>query len=93
MYVKSAKLTFRIPHAASLKDKRSICRSLLDKVRRKFNVSIAEVDCQDVHQMLVLGISLVSGDAAHSENCLNEIIRYMEDFTLAQAELIEVEIW
>jgi hypothetical protein len=93
MYIKSAKLTFRITYAPSLKDKRSICRSLTDKVRHKFNVSIAEVDSQDVRQTLVLGISLVSGDAAHSQNCLDEIIRCMEDVTRASAELMEVEIW
>jgi len=91
MYIQSAKLTFRIPHAASLKDKRSVCRSLTDRVRHKFNVSIAEVDSHDIHQKLVLGISLVSSTANHAQNCLNEIIRYTEETT--DAELTEVEIW
>ena len=91
MHIQSAKLTFRIPHATSLKDKRSICRSLLDRLRHKFNVSASEVDAQDVHQKLVVGISLVSGNAAHAQNCLDEIIRYAEES--AVAELVEVEIW
>jgi hypothetical protein len=93
MHVKSAKLTFRITYAPSLKDKRSICRSLTDKVRHKFNVSVAEVGGQDMRQTLIIGISLVSGDSAHGENCLDEIIRYAENLTEGQAELVEVEIW
>ena len=89
MYVKSAKLTFYIAYAASLKEKRQVCRSLIDKARQRFNASIAEVDTQDIHQTLTIGVSVVSGDAAHARNSLDEIIRYMEEH--ADAELTEVE--
>ena len=88
MYIRSAKLTFYIPHSTSLKDKRQICRSLIDKARQRFNVSIAEVDTQDLHQTLTIGISVVSGDAAHAQNSLDEIIRFMERH--ADAEMTEV---
>jgi len=88
MYIRSAKLTFYIPHATSLKDKRQVCRSLIDKTRQRFNVSVAEVDTQDFHQTLTIGVSIVSGDAAHAQNSLDEIIRYMEGH--ADAELTEV---
>jgi len=89
MHTISAKLTFYIPHAASLKDKRQVCRSLVDKTRQRFNASIAEVDTQDIHQILTIGIAVVSGDAAHAERSLDEIIRFMENH--ADAELTEVE--
>lgn len=89
MYTMSAKLTFYIPHAASLKDKRQVCRSLIDKSRHKFNASIAEVDTQDVHQTLTIGIAVVSGDNGHAQHSLDEIIRYMENHT--EAELTQVE--
>jgi hypothetical protein len=85
----SAKLTFYIPHAASLKDKRQVCRSLVDKTRQRFNVSVAEVDTQDVHQTLTIGLAVVSGDASHAERALDEIIRFMENH--ADAELTGVE--
>jgi len=88
MYIRSAKLTFHIPHSTSLKDKRQVCRSLIDKTRQRFNVSVAEVGTQDLHQTLTIGISVVSGDAAHAQNSLDEIIRYMEDH--ANAEMTEV---
>jgi len=89
MHTESAKLTFYIPHATSLKDKRQVCRSLIDKTRKRFNVSIAEVDSQDVHQTLTIGIAVVSGEASHAEQSLDTIIRFMEEN--ADAELTRVE--
>ena len=91
MYIKSAKLTFRVQHANSLKDKRQVARSVMDKARHKFNASIAEVDKHDAHRVLVVGISLVSASEAHGQNSLDEIIRFME--ANANAELAEVEFW
>jgi len=89
MYTLSAKLTFYIPHAMSLKDKRQVRRSIIDKTKNRFNVSIAEVDTQDVHQILTIGIAVVSGEATHAEQSLDEIIRFMEE--QADAELTEVQ--
>jgi uncharacterized protein YlxP (DUF503 family) len=85
----SAKLTFYIPQAHSLKDKRKVVRSIIDKARRKFNASVAEVDTQDAHQTLTLGVAVVSGEHAHARNMLDEIVRFMEE--IAEAELVEVE--
>jgi len=89
MYTLSAMLTFHIPHAASLKDKRQIRRSLVDKTRQRFNVSVAEVGTQDIYQTLTLGIAVVSGDAAHARQSLDEVIRFMEEH--ADAELIGID--
>ena len=90
MYTLSAKLTFYIPHVTSLKDKRQVCRSLVDKTRRRFNAAISEVDTQDVHTTLTLGIAVVSGSRAHAQKKLDEIIRHLESNT--DAELVEVEL-
>ena len=89
MYTLSAKLTFYIPYSASLKDKRQIRRSLIEKTRQKFNVSIAEVDTQDMYQTLTIGVAVVSGCFSHGQNSLSEIIRFMESHT--DAELTEIE--
>ena len=88
MITVSAKLTFYIPHAASLKDKRQVCRSIIDKTRQRFNVSIAEVDMQDIHQTLIIGVAVVSGSMAYGQRSLDEIIRFMEEN--ADAELTGV---
>ncbi len=89
MTILSAKLTFYIPQAHSLKDKRMVARSIIDKGRHKFNASIAEVESQDAHQTLTLGIAVVSGEHAHARNMLDEIVRYLEEN--ADAELVDVE--
>ena len=89
MFTLSAELTFYIPQAASLKDKRQVRRSLIEKTRHKFNVSIAEIGTQNVLQTLTIGIAVVSGDAAHRQNSIDEIIRFMEIH--ADAELVSVE--
>ena len=87
MTVVSAKLKFYIPHASSLKDKRQVCRSLIDKTRPRFNASVAEVDTQNLHQTLTIGVAIVSGDGKHAGQMMDEIVRFMEDNT--DAELIE----
>jgi uncharacterized protein YlxP (DUF503 family) len=89
MITLSAKLTFYISHAASLKDKRQVSRSLIEKTKHRFNASIAEVDTQDIHQTLTIGIAIVSGDTAHAQRSLDEIIHFMEEN--ANAELTGVE--
>ena len=91
MFTLSAKLTFHIPQSASLKDKRQVRRSLIEKTRHKFNAAIAEIDTQDVHQTLTIGIAVVSGDGAHRQNSIDEIIRFMEEY--ADAELTAAEIF
>ena len=89
MFTLSAKLTFYIPHSTSLKDKRQVCRSLIDKVQQRFRVAIAEIDTQDIHQTLTIGIAVVSGDAAHRQRMLDEIVRFM--VAHADAELVSAE--
>jgi len=89
MHTLSAKLTFYIPYATSLKDKRQIRRSLIDKAKQKFNASISEVDTQDILQTLTIGIAVVSGEYSHAQNMLDEIVRFMESNT--DAELTKVE--
>ena len=90
MFTLSAKLTFYIPQSLSLKDKRQVRRSLIEKTRHRFNVSIAEIDTQDIHQTLTIGVAVVSGDAAHRKESINEIIRFIESH--ADAEMTSVEI-
>jgi len=84
----SAKLTFHIHHSQSLKDKRMVARSLIDKTRKKYNASVSEVDTQEAHQTLTLGIAVVSGEHSHAKNMLDDIIRFMERNT--EAELVTV---
>ena len=89
MVTLSTKLVFYIPHSHSLKDKRQVRRSILEKTRHRFNVSIAEVDTQDVMQTLTIGLAVVSGEHYHAATFMEEIIRFIEEHI--DAELVEVE--
>ena len=89
MHTLSAKLTFHIAYAASLKDKRQVSRSLIEKTRHKFNVSIAEVATQDSYQTLTIGIALVSSEFYYAQDSVGKIISYMEANTDAELTTIE----
>lgn len=54
-------LELRIEHAHSLKEKRHVVRSLVEKIRARHNVSCAEVDYQDLWQSALIAVSVVSG--------------------------------
>ena len=85
----SVKLTFHIHHAHSLKEKRMVVRGLIDRTRKKYNASVSEVDTQDIHQTMTLGVAVISGEHSHARNMLDDIIRYME--RNAEAELVSVQ--
>lgn len=55
-------LELRLEHAQSLKDKRHVVQGLKDRLRRKFNVSVAEIDYQDTWQRALVAAVTVSGD-------------------------------
>ena len=90
MFTLSAKLSFYIAAAGSLKDKRQARRSLIEKTRNKFNAAIAEIDTMDSHKQLTIGVAVVSGDGKHRENSLDEIIRFMEKNTAAELTAVEI---
>src|SRR5271169_5381144 len=78
MYVGVLRLTFHVPHARSLKEKRSVVRRFRDRVRARFDVSIAEVGAQDLLQRAVFGVSVVSGDAKMCDSVLAQVARAAE---------------
>jgi uncharacterized protein YlxP (DUF503 family) len=63
-----------IPGSDSLKDKRQVVRSLLDTIRRKFNVSAAEVDQNDIWRRATIGFAAVSNDGDHVSQVLDNVI-------------------
>ena len=66
-----------IGDAVSLKDKRRVLTSIKDRLHREYNVSVAEVDRQDAHQVAVLGIAAVSNSAPHAQGVLDKILDWI----------------
>lgn len=89
MYIGACVLTFHAAYVNSLKEKRMILKSIIEKTRHKFNVSIAEVDTQEEHKILTIGFACVSNEKRHIDSMLEHIIHFMEMHT--EAELISVE--
>ena len=89
MKVLLMRLELRAEWVHSLKEKRMIVLSLTKRLSNKFNVSVSEVDLQDVHQNIVIGISSVatSKDVLHSVK--EKILDFVEDNT--DAELVKIE--
>jgi len=66
-------LEFHILQASSLKDKRRLVKSFKDRIARRFNVSISEVDAQDNRRRAILAIAMVGSDAAYLAGALQQI--------------------
>lgn len=77
----------------SLKEKRMIVKSIIDKTKHKFNVSIAEIEDQDLHQSIVIGIACVSTDKRHADSQLQNVINFIEDNTDAMVQSIETDLY
>lgn len=72
-------IKLHIPESNSLKFKRKVLKSIIEQIRSKFKVSIAEVDSQDLWQISHIGIACVSNDRRYLDNIINNIINYIED--------------
>lgn len=73
----------------SLKEKRMIVKSLLAKLRNKFHVSAVEVEDQDIHQTIVIGVAAIAPHSAQADSLMDEIVRFVEENT--EAEIVEEE--
>jgi uncharacterized protein YlxP (DUF503 family) len=67
-------IELHIPESSSLKDKRRIIKRIKDVIRNKFNVSIAEIDNNDLWQRASLGISIVSNDKKFANQVLCSVV-------------------
>jgi hypothetical protein len=67
-----------IPENASLKGKRKVVKSLIGRLRSRFNVSVAEVDSNDLWQRVELGLAVVGNDRRFVNSSLDKILDYVE---------------
>jgi uncharacterized protein YlxP (DUF503 family) len=85
-------LDIHIPHAQSLKDKRMVVRSLKDRLRTKFNVSVSEVDHQDLWQRSQVSVVSVGSDEKFLEKVLHEAAEEAERIAPECIILSNIEI-
>jgi uncharacterized protein YlxP (DUF503 family) len=93
MFVGVARLSLHIGESGSLKGKRSVLRKVIERVKARFNVSIAEVEDQDLWQKATIALSVVGGERRHVNEQLEKIIHFVEEMYVAPMTSRETEIF
>ena len=83
-----AAMTFRLhaPWVHSLKEKRMVVKSLITQLQNRFHVSAAELDEQDAHQILVIGVAAIVPHNAIADSLMEKISQFVENAS-------EAEVW
>lgn len=92
MVVGICTIRLRLTDNSSLKGKRRVMKTIIDRVKNRFNVSIAEVDHQDLWQRAELGIAIVSNDKKHVERTLSTVVNFIDDLHLAELFDYDIEL-
>ena len=92
MYVGCCSIKFFLHGNHSLKGKRRIVRTLKDRLKNRFNVSVAEIGNQDVWQNLHIGIVAVNSDPKYLEGQINRVVDAIEKMYLAEITDCQTQI-
>ncbi len=92
MIVGAALVELHVHGSHSLKEKRGVVRSIVQRVRNRFNVSVAEVGGQDTWQRAVIGIVTVGHGATGVRAVLDRVVEFVENVGLAEVTNSDVEI-
>ena len=97
MFVGVLRLTLHLPDPGSLKSKRHLLRSALDRVKAKFNVAIAEVGDNDLWQRSVVGVAAVGNDHAFVNETLDKVADFIASMHGGQLQILDrsiaIESW
>jgi len=93
MTVGTLSVKLMIREARTLKQKRSILRSLKDQIRNRHNVSVAEVGAQNSRQQAILGFAMAGSDGRYVDGALAKIVDFIRRFRLVDLVDYEVEIF
>ena len=77
MNVGVCRVSLRLPENMSLKGKRQVLRSIISRIRNKFNVSVAEVDDNDIWQLAAIGICYISNNRRHTNEVLSKVVDFV----------------
>jgi uncharacterized protein YlxP (DUF503 family) len=91
MNVGICKIRLRIPENLSLKGKRQVLKSITARVKNQFNVSVAEVDDNDLWQLATLGICCVSNNKRYTNEVLSKVVNFIAGGRF-EVEVLDYEI-
>jgi uncharacterized protein YlxP (DUF503 family) len=78
MVIVAAIIDLDLPGVGSLKEKRSVLKSLIARLHKEFNIAVAEVDLHDAWESAAIGVAIVSTEAGHAEAVLERILHWVE---------------
>lgn len=84
MWIGWIELDMLLGDVHSLKEKRSVVRPIIAELRRKFELSVAEVEHQELHRRAVIGVAAVAGDRAH----LADVLDHVEKLVANRPEIV-----
>jgi hypothetical protein len=90
--VGSLRVRLLVREARTLKDKRQVLRSIKDRLRNEFNVSVAEVDAEDNRQVIVLGLAMVGNERKYVQTTLEHIVAALRSHPVAELLDHELEV-
>ena len=85
-------VSLALERARSLKEKRQVVKSILDRIRSQFNVSAAEVDDMDIWKSAGLAFSAVSNDSAHVRGLLQKVLNHLQRHPVARVTDHQLEV-
>jgi uncharacterized protein YlxP (DUF503 family) len=91
MVIGACTIELHLPGNGSLKGKRSVLKSIISRLRREFNVSVAEVDLHDVWQSAVIGVVCVSNRQDYAHGLLARVVGWIER-RRPDVQLVDYEI-
>ena len=92
MTIGALRVELHVPGASSLKAKRQVIKSLKDRIRNRFNVSVAEVDQHDKWQRATLGVAMAGTDGAYVSGGLDEVMKFLRGQPAVEVCRHEVEM-
>lgn len=93
MIVGLLRVELHIPTSLSLKDKRSVLKSLKDQIHGRFNVAIAELDANEKWQRASLGVTTVGSDRRSVDGCLQQVVEWIRRNRFIELIRVEQELW
>jgi uncharacterized protein YlxP (DUF503 family) len=92
MKIGAARITLYLPETMSLKEKRRVVKSVVDRARHRFNAAISEVEDLDDLRVATIGVVVVSNDNRHADEMLQVIIGFFERDAAADLGEVETEV-
>ncbi len=89
MLIGLLRLELFLPDALSLKDKRSVLKSIKDQLRNRFNIAVAELESSEKWQRAVIGVITVGDDRRYIDGCLSQVVNWVQASRMV--ELVRVE--